>query len=160
MTKGMHKTKSGRMAKKGLWYNIHQKRKRGGKPRKPGSKGLDTATGNYVTKQSAGIYSTERPNRAFKPKDPKIYQAEIDAESGPRVSEEANGTANIETYTIMHDRKGPSFGILFGRLTDNSRFIANTPNDPALLEDMTSKDYLGAKGKVSSAEGINVFTPD
>ena len=23
----MHKTKSGRMAKKGLWYNIHQKRK-------------------------------------------------------------------------------------------------------------------------------------
>ena len=128
--------------------------------RKPGSKGLVTANGNYVTKQSAGIYSTERPNRAFKPKDPKIYQAEIDAESGPRVSEEANGTANIETYTIMHDRKGPSFGILFGRLTDNSRFIANTPNDPALLEDMTSKDYLGAKGKVSSAEGINVFTPD
>ena len=28
MTKGMHKTKSGRMAKKGLWYNIHQKEKR------------------------------------------------------------------------------------------------------------------------------------
>ena len=75
-------------------------------------------------------------------------------------TEEANGTANIETYTIMHDRKGPSFGILFGRLTDNSRFIANAPNDPALLEDMTNKDYLGAKGKVSSAEGINVFTPD
>ena len=43
MTKGMHKTKSGRMAKKGLWYNIHQKRKSGGKPRKPGSKGAPTA---------------------------------------------------------------------------------------------------------------------
>ena len=42
MPKGMHKTKSGRMAKKGLWYNIHQKRKRGGKPRKPGSKGAPT----------------------------------------------------------------------------------------------------------------------
>ena len=28
MTKGYHKTKSGKMAKKGLWYNIHQKRKK------------------------------------------------------------------------------------------------------------------------------------
>ena len=42
MTKGMHKTKSGRMAKKGLWYNIHQKRKRGEKMRKKGAKGAPT----------------------------------------------------------------------------------------------------------------------
>ena len=41
--KTTHKTKDGRTAKKGLWYNIHQKRKRGGKPRKPGSKGAPTA---------------------------------------------------------------------------------------------------------------------
>ena len=39
----MHKTKSGKMAKKGLWYNIQQKKKRiaagsGEKMRKPGSK--------------------------------------------------------------------------------------------------------------------------
>ena len=44
----MHKTKSGKMAKKGLWYNIHQKKKRiaagsGEKMRKPGSKGAPTA---------------------------------------------------------------------------------------------------------------------
>jgi len=38
-----HVTKEGKTAKKGLWYNIHQKRKRGGKPRKPGSKGAPTA---------------------------------------------------------------------------------------------------------------------
>ena len=43
MKKGYHKTKSGRKAKKGLYYNIHQKRKRGGKMRKPGSKGAPTA---------------------------------------------------------------------------------------------------------------------
>ncbi len=43
MKKGYHRTKSGRMAKKGLYYNIHQKRKRGGKPRKPGQKGRPTA---------------------------------------------------------------------------------------------------------------------
>ena len=43
MKKGYHKTKSGKMAKKGLWYNIHQKRKRGEKMRKPGAKGAPTA---------------------------------------------------------------------------------------------------------------------
>ena len=31
MKKGYHKTKSGKMAKKGLWYNIHKKKKAGKK---------------------------------------------------------------------------------------------------------------------------------
>jgi hypothetical protein len=43
-TKDTHVTKEGKTAKKGLWYNIHQKRKRGGKMRKPGAKGAPTAT--------------------------------------------------------------------------------------------------------------------
>ena len=34
MTKGTHKTKSGKTAKKGLWYNIAQKKKKGKKMRK------------------------------------------------------------------------------------------------------------------------------
>jgi len=41
--KDTHVTKEGKTAKKGLWYNIHQKRKRGGKMRKPGAKGAPTA---------------------------------------------------------------------------------------------------------------------
>ena len=43
-----HTTKDGRKARKGLWYNIQQKKKRiaagsGEKMRKPGSKGAPTA---------------------------------------------------------------------------------------------------------------------
>ena len=38
-----HVTKEGKTAKKGLWYNIHQKRKRGEKMRKKGAKGAPTA---------------------------------------------------------------------------------------------------------------------
>ena len=34
MKKGYHKTKSGKIAKKGLWYNIHKKKKSGKKKRK------------------------------------------------------------------------------------------------------------------------------
>lgn len=127
---------------------------------KPGSRGMVTANGNYVTKQSAGIYSTEPPKRLFAPKDPGIYQAEIDADKGPPTTEAPEGAATIETYTVMHDRKGPAYAILFGRLRDGRRFIANTPEDPALLEDMTRRDYLGASGRVTTADGLAVFTPD
>ena len=42
-TKGTHVTKEGKTAKKGLWYNIHQKGKRGETMRKKGAKGAPTA---------------------------------------------------------------------------------------------------------------------
>mgnify|MGYP007032461222 CR=1 FL=1 len=88
-------------------------------------------------------------------------QAAIDQATGPAVSETASGPATIETYTVMHDREGPSFGILFGRLHDGSRFIANTPEDIALLREMEDEDYIGAPGKVAiTAEGLHIFTPD
>ena len=127
---------------------------------KPGSRGMVTANGNYITKQSAGIYSTEPPAKPFAPKDPATYQAAIDADKGPRAVETATGPATIETYTVMHDRSGPSYGILFGRLANGDRFIANTPDDAGLLKDMTTKDYLGAEGQVATTDdGINIFTP-
>ena len=37
-----HVTKEGKVAKKGLWYNIAQKKKRGEKMRKNGTKGAPT----------------------------------------------------------------------------------------------------------------------
>ena len=37
-----HVTKEGKTARKGLWYNIHQKRKRGEKMRSKGDKGAPT----------------------------------------------------------------------------------------------------------------------
>lgn len=42
--KGYHKTKDGRMAKKGLYYNINKKKKEGRKARKVGSKGAPKAS--------------------------------------------------------------------------------------------------------------------
>jgi acetyl-CoA C-acetyltransferase len=126
----------------------------------PGAKGLVTANGNYVTKQSAGIYSTEPPSKAFAPKDPAIYQAAINDDKGVESVELASGRATIETYTVMNDRSGPSFGIVFGRLDDGRRFIANPPAEEKLLTDMQAKDYLGTSGSVSNRDGINTFNPD
>lgn len=126
---------------------------------RPGCRGLVTANGNYVTKQSAGIYSTEPPSKPFAPRDPRVYQAAIDADKGPATVEEPTGKATIETYTVMHDRSGPSYAILFARDAEGRRFIANTPDDAGLLRDMTERDYLGAAGTVTARDGRNVFSP-
>ena len=128
---------------------------------KPGMKGMVTANGNYVTKQSAGIYSTERPDRPFAPPAPETYQADIDAMRGPDVVAAASGPATVETYTVMHDRHGPTFAILFGRDAQNRRFVANTPTDKTLLSDMTTNEFLGTRGSVRVDEnGVNIFKPD
>ncbi|MGY9056782.1 MAG: acetyl-CoA acetyltransferase [Alphaproteobacteria bacterium] len=126
---------------------------------KPGSKGMVTANGNYVTKQAVGIYSTDPSPKPFAPQDPKVYQAEIDRDKGPTFTDHADGAATIETYTVIHDRKGPSYGILYGRLDDGTRFVANPPEDPALLAEMENKDFLGAKGAVTNTDGLNLFVP-
>jgi len=41
-SKGTHVTKEGKTAKKGLWYNIAQKKKKGKKMRAKGDKGAPT----------------------------------------------------------------------------------------------------------------------
>ena len=127
---------------------------------RPGSKGMVTANGNYVTKQSAGIYSTEPPAKAFQPKDPVTYQSKIDADKGPKIAEAAHGAGTIETYTVMHDRQGPVSAILFGRLDDGRRFVANTPQDRKLLQDMVDTDMMGAIGRVTSTDTKTIFVPD
>jgi len=63
----------------------------------PGLRGMVTSNGNYVTKQSVGIYSTDEPERSFAPKDPAIYQAAINADKDRSSVEAANGAAEIET---------------------------------------------------------------
>jgi len=61
MGKGTHTTKDGRTAKKGLYYNINQKRKRGEKMRAKGAKGAPSAqdfkdAAKTAKKADGGIY--------------------------------------------------------------------------------------------------------
>ena len=128
--------------------------------RNKSTKGLITANGNYITKQSIGIYSSEEPIKPFLVKNPNLYQKQIDTLTGPKVNLSPNGNASIETYTVINDREGPSYSILFGRMENGSRFIANTPKSKELMKEMMVSDYLDAKGKVKSNNGLNIFIPN
>jgi acetyl-CoA C-acetyltransferase len=129
-----------------------------------GEFGMVTGLGWFVTKHSAGVYSTDPPAGDWQRTDPAIDQATVDAMEGPPAVEEAEGAAVVETYTVAYDREGnPSQGIVIGRLTADSgaRFVANTPDDAALLARMTSEEFVGQAGRVThdASSQRNVFTP-
>jgi acetyl-CoA C-acetyltransferase len=114
-----------------------------------GKFGLCTGNGWYVTKHSAGIYSTTPKEGAWEREDPKVYQKDIDAMAHPEFIEQASGTGTIETYTVVTDRKGKRFGIIVGRDAQNRRFLANTPDDDATLDRMMREEMLGRTGEVT-----------
>ena len=126
---------------------------------RPGMRGLVTANGNYLTKHSVGIYSTEPPARPFAPADPALLQAELDAIAHPPLVDLADGAAQVESYTVSHDGQGPANAVVIGRLDDGSRFIANTAPDPALWAEMQVQDFLGRRGRVANDGRINRFAP-
>ncbi|MFC3340626.1 acetyl-CoA acetyltransferase [Paracandidimonas soli] len=127
----------------------------------PGKRGLITANGNWVTKHSYGIYSTTPPRQPWERAAPAMLQAELDRLPAAPVARQPAGRAVIETYTVMHDRSGPSFAIVLGRLAaTNERFIANTPDDLATLNDLQARESLGRAGTVTQRGGLNLFTPD
>lgn len=122
-----------------------------------GKFGLCTGNGWYVTKHSAGIYSTEPTRGAWQREDPKTYQREIDAMAHPQVVEKPDGAASVETYTVVTDRKGNRFGIIVGRLENGARFLANSPDDEATLDMMMREEILGRKGTVTPGTPTNLF---
>jgi acetyl-CoA C-acetyltransferase len=123
----------------------------------PGRFGLCTGNGWYVTKHSAGIYSTKPTVGAWKREDPKSYQKDLDAMAHPQVVEKPNGRATVETYTVVVDRRGKRFGIVIGRLEDGKRFLAHTQDDDATLDWMTREEILGQHGTVMPGEVTNLF---
>ncbi|MGE0151023.1 MAG: acetyl-CoA acetyltransferase [Reyranellaceae bacterium] len=127
---------------------------------RPGAYGLVTANGNYVTKHSFGIYSTTPTRGAWRRQAPATLQAELDALPKAPFTETPSGAATIETYTVMHGRHGPEFGLVIGRETASGRrFIANPPDDPAVLLDLQEREGLDRPGTVSSRDGRNIFVP-
>lgn len=123
--------------------------------------GLVTANGWYVTKHAAGVYSARPPRSAWRRTPPQEDQAAIDAEPHPALVGAPEGEATVETYTVLFGREGAAErGIVVGRLAGGERFIANTPVERRLLESMTQREFVGAKGRVRrSGEGTNLFEP-
>jgi acetyl-CoA C-acetyltransferase len=127
----------------------------------PGSKGLVTGNGWYLTKHAASVWSSgpmpgDAPRAALP--DP-LPSAGMEKTPAPAVAQAA-GRAVVETYTVLYDREGvPVRGIVLGRQADGQRFLANTAEDRSLLEAFVAAEQVGREGTLSHRDGSNVFDP-
>ena len=126
----------------------------------PGSVGLVTALGWYLTKHAVGVYASAPPARPWGRRDRDAPQRVVDAEPAPALATEPQGEATVETYTVLHDRDGaPIRGLVVGRLGDARRFLAHTPDDRDVLEALEATEGVGRRGRVRPSEQGNRFEP-
>lgn len=127
----------------------------------PGSRGLVTGVGWYLTKHAVGVYQSAPPAHEFVRVDPATYQQTIDAEPYPELALAADGAATVETYTVTHDRAGnPALGIVVARLDDGRRCWANL-TDADVLRRMEREELIGVRGQVRHHDSTrtNAFEP-
>ncbi len=121
----------------------------------PGAKGLVTGNGWYFTKHSASVLASAPP---------EALPADVTLPDSPGPTpplDRADGPATIETYTVIYARDGaPERGIVLGRLdAGGARFLANTPPERGVLEDLVAREGVGRPGRVRHVDGRNVFEP-
>lgn len=115
-----------------------------------GSYGLVLANGGWMTKEAAGVYSSQRPER-FTP---------VESQATPKSRVQLAQTPQqgvLETFTIVQGRNGPSHAIVFGRTETGDRFIATSRDEAALTKLNDETLPIGARLTISSEAEVNAF---
>jgi acetyl-CoA C-acetyltransferase len=116
----------------------------------PGSRGLITANGGYLTKHSFGVYGTEPPAGQFRWED---VQSAVDREPIRKTLIQWEGVGTVEAWTTPFDRSGRAEkAFLAVRTPDDARTLA-VITDPSDADVTVRDDIAGAKVRVDS-DGI------
>ena len=83
--------------------------------RDPGTLGLVTGVGWYMTKHALGLYSSTPPSDGF------CAVADVEAPEGRQAAPEYEGPCTVETYTVAYERDGTPGTGLFALLTPDGR---------------------------------------
>jgi acetyl-CoA C-acetyltransferase len=118
-----------------------------------GDYGLVLANGGFLSKEAAGIYSTE-PAQNWQPCDSFAMQAKLDKRAKPQLlSESCN--AVIETYTVRYAKGFAKSGYVIAQ-TPQGRIIArNRRDDVAILAQMAERDPIGLEARIVHDDGVN-----
>jgi len=107
----------------------------------PGSLGLVTSIGGWLSKHAFGIYSTRPPEHGFR-------HANLDPELGDVPTRDvevgARGEATVESYTLRYDGGAPSSATL-ACLRDDGRRAWATSEDPELFDALTHEELCGRR---------------
>jgi acetyl-CoA C-acetyltransferase len=117
-----------------------------------------TGNGWYLTRHSAIVLASAPRERA--PSPPEAPPPEPVIPETIATTEPAEGPARLEAYTVLYDREGaPVRGIAVGSTLAGRRFVANTPDERALLEAFVAVENVGRAGRVRPVDGRNLFEP-
>ena len=121
----------------------------------PGSRGMVLANGGFLSKESAGVYSTLRL-KEFQCVDSRAAQASIDAVPDVPTSQ-APKRGLVEAYSVLHQKGVPLFAYAFMR-EGSERFLARTnTGDIDAANQFISSDPLGVEFAVDAGERRNTL---
>lgn len=96
----------------------------------PGSTGLITANGGYLTKHAFGVYSAAPPPNGFRWAD---VQDVVDREPTRRAIADFDGVGTVETWTAPYDRDGVAEAVILAVRTPEDHRALAVITDPALV---------------------------
>jgi len=114
----------------------------------PGTHGLVTANGGFLSKHAFGIYTTEPPAGGWRYDCP---QDAIDRTPPRQLVDDHDGSVVIEGYTVDYDAEGPARVMAACRLAAGPRAWA-TNDDRGLAREMTEAEHCGREA-LRSADG-------
>jgi acetyl-CoA C-acetyltransferase len=119
----------------------------------PGSVGMGTALGWYVTKHAIGIYSTSPPAQRFAEIDATPL---VDRPPSLRATSAYSGRATIEAYTVPFGRDGsPEAAILSALAPDGTRALVRSAEGD-VIGALLAGDAIGRA--VTIADGVLELT--
>lgn len=113
--------------------------------RNPGTRGLISANGGYLTKHSFGVYATTPAPQGFRWQD---VQDVVDREPTRPARIGWEGTGSVESWTVPFDREGnPQKAFLAVRTPDGGRTLA-VIEDAEMAAATVAEDIAGAAVRV------------
>ena len=119
----------------------------------PGSTGLCSANGGYLTKHSFGTYGTEPPAAGFRWASP---QGAVDATPWREVVEGHEGPVTIEAATVLHDRDGRRERAFASTLLDDGRRAWGTSTDDAVMAALLADECVGRPAHLRADDGATL----
>ncbi len=122
----------------------------------PGARGLVLANGGFLSKEAAGVYSTE-PMAGWLPQSNADIQAQCDAQVGPPLlSEDADGV--LESFTVTYVKGEAARGYAFLRTDEGARVLARVAKGEAgKLAARTRDGVAGQRLTSRYVDGVNVL---
>ena len=122
---------------------------------KPQETGLVWANGGYATKHAFGVYATTPHPQGFQHESP---QKQVD--SLPRrivaTAIEAQGSATVEAYSVMHDRDGAPDKVRASVLLADGRRAWATSSNTQLGQDMCLNEWVGKTISLDATGDIKI----